>query len=426
MGQAQNLKEKILHAPDLPGVYLMRDKRGQVLYVGKANSLKKRLVSYLGRDLSSKTIALMAKVADIEFRLSADESMALLLEAGLIHEFKPRYNISLKDDKSFPFVRISKDKFPSVSIVRGKKYASGRYLGPYTDAKLLKSALKIIRHSFAYRSCGNMPKQSCIYHRINLCQAPCIGRISAKEYAKVIGNIVLILKGKNDLLIRRLTKLMQDKAKTLDFEAAASLRDQVIVLSEMPVTNGIGNRKGQLEDLKSRLGLGVLPVRIEGFDISNLSGDHAVGSMVSFYNANPDKNNYRRFRIKSFKGVDDYRMLSEVIRRRYLRLIREKKVFPDLLVIDGGKGHLLTALRVLNELNIVIPLVSIAKVKENIYGSQNLTALNFPKDSPAMNLIRKVRDEAHRFAVGYHHLLRRKGLIGNMSMTGQKEQIRDQ
>ncbi len=417
MANHQKLKEKILQAPDSPGVYLMRDSRRQVLYVGKANSLKKRLLSYLGKGLSGKTMALMAKAADVQFRLSANESMALLLEANLIHEFKPKYNISLKDDKSFPFVRVSGEKFPSISIARGKKYApgrhpAGRYLGPYTNAKLLKNALRIIRNNFAYRSCRNMPKRSCIYYRINLCPAPCIGKISAKEYKRVIDNIILILEGRGDLLIRKLTKLMQDKARAMDFEAAARVRDRIIVLSQMRSAQGVNSRKGQLEDLKGRLGLDTLPARIEGFDISSLSGKHAVGSMVSFYNGNPDKNNYRRYRIKSFKGIDDYRMLAEVVRRRYSRLIREKKPLPDLLLIDGGKGHLLTAAGVLNELNISIPLVSIAKEKENIYSSRKSSVLRFPEDSPAANLIRLIRDEAHRFAVGYHHLLRRKELIG--------------
>lgn len=412
MENFQKLKEKISQAPDSSGVYLMRDRQGRVLYVGKANSLKKRLSNYLGKDLSAKTMALVSKVGDIEFRLSADESMALLLEAKLIHEFKPKYNISLKDDKSFPFVRISAEAFPVISIVRGKKHAPARYLGPYTDARLLKNALKIIRLNFKYRSCRKMPKQSCVYHRINLCCAPCIGKISAKEYKQIIDNIILILKGRSDLLIGNLTKLMQDKVSAREFEAAARIRDQISVLSRMPAGKSKSNRRIQLEDLKNRLGLNILPARIEGFDISNLSGSLAVGSMVSFYNGNPDKNNYRRYKIKSFKGVDDYRMLAEVVERRYKRLAREKKPLPDLLLIDGGRGHLLTAARVLKGLNISIPLASIAKEKENIYSSRKLSGLSLPKDSPAINLIRLIRDEAHRFAHAYHHLLRRKAFPG--------------
>jgi len=413
MGQPERLKEKILSAPDCAGVYLMRGRKGKILYVGKANSLKKRLANYLGRDLASKTIALIAKVTDIEFRLFPNEATALLAEFDLIQKFKPRYNISLKDNKSFPFVYISAEEFPAIYITRRKKDALGKYLGPYTNAKLLKNALKIIRQSFTYRSCRRLPKQSCIYHRINLCPAPCIGKITPREYRQIIDKIILILEGKTDLLIRELTKSMQDKVRAMDFEAAARRRDEILILSGISAGVSSHNCKPELEDLKNTLGLKKLPARIEGFDISNISGKQAVGSMVSFHHGIADKNNYRRFRIKSFSGIDDYRMLAEVVRRRYSRLIREKKELPDLLLIDGGKGHLLTAASQLEALDLDIALVSIAKEKENIYSSLNTkTTVSFSKDAPGLNLIRRIRDEAHRFAVGYHHLLRRKELIG--------------
>ncbi|MCX5693814.1 MAG: GIY-YIG nuclease family protein, partial [Candidatus Omnitrophica bacterium] len=266
MEQLSQLRKKILSAPDSPGVYLMRDHLGQVLYVGKANSLKKRLLNYLGRDLSSKTQALMAKVADVEFRLATNEEMALLLEFKLIHEFNPRYNISLKDDKSFPYVKISQEEFPSLQITRNKNDADGKYLGPYTNTKLLKSALKIIRLSFAYRSCLRMPRHSCVYYRIKLCPAPCVGRISHKEYKQLIDNIILILEGKGDLLMRKLTESMQDKSEVRDFETAAKIRDQIFVLSRMPRHP---DSKNGLEDLKKSLNLKNLPSRIEGFDIYN-------------------------------------------------------------------------------------------------------------------------------------------------------------
>jgi len=411
MGNSRNLREKILSAPDSPGVYLLRDSFGGALYVGKANSLKKRLFSYLAKDLDAKTAALMSKVADLELKLTANEAMALLLEASLIHSLKPKYNISLKDDKSFPFVKISGEQFPSIYITRKKNGTAGRYLGPYTNVKLLKNALKIIRHSFGYRSCRRLPRHSCIYHRINLCPAPCIGRISAKEYKLLIARIIFVLEGRTDLLIRKLNKSMRDKSKTQDFEAAARIRDQIVVLSEMSAAPCRFSRQGELEDLRNRLGLENLPRRIEGFDISNISGKQSVGSMVSFQNGIADKNNYRRFRIKSFTGIDDYKMLAEVVSRRYSRLARENKTLPDLLLIDGGRGQLYAAAKELKKLNLAIPLVSIAKEKENIYSSRKSGVLNFPKDGPAMNLIRRVRDEAHRFALGYHRILRKKELF---------------
>ncbi len=412
MEQQHKLKEKILAAPDSPGVYLMRDRAGEVLYVGKANSLKKRLASYLGKDLATKTMALMLKAAGVEFRLTPNEMMALLLESQLIHELKPKYNISLKDDKSFPLVEISGEEFPAVRITRKKDNPLSRYLGPYTNAKLLKNVLKIIRLNFAYRSCRKLPKQSCIYYRIDLCPGPCAGKISAAEYQRNIGDITLILEGKADLLIKKLTRSMQESAAQGDFEAAARKRDQITALSGISARPDDSSYKDALNDLKDSLNLKKLPARIEGFDISNLSGKQAVGSMVSFYNGQPDKNNYRRFRIKTFAGIDDYKMLAEVIRRRYTRLLREKTGLPDLVLIDGGKGHLLTAAGELASLEVSIPLVSIAKEKENIYCLREAKARLIPlSDGPALNLIRRVRDEAHRFALAYHHLLRRKSLI---------------
>ncbi len=390
----------------------MRDIRGKVIYVGKAKSLKKRLYNYLGSGLDAKTSALMRKVTSIEFMLSASEAMALLLEAKMIHKFKPRYNVSLRDDKSFPFVKISGEEFPSISITRKKDDASARYLGPYTNVKLLKSALKIIRRSFAYRSCRRLPRQSCIYGRIKLCPAPCAGRVGRSEYLKNISDIVMILEGRADILVHRLTRLMQEKSAARDFEAAAGIRDQISTLAELSSGLSGVNRSGELEDLKVMLGLKDTPRRIEGFDISNISGKQAVGSMVSFYCGNPDKNNYRRFRIKWIRGIDDYGMLSEVVHRRYSRVIREKGVLPDLLLIDGGKGHLLAARAQLKALGVDIPLASIAKKEERVYSSLSRRPRSFSEDTPALNLIRRIRDEAHRFAVKYHLLLRRKELIG--------------
>ena len=411
MGNLQALRAKILAAPDEPGVYLMRDNRGVVLYVGKANSLKKRLRSYLGPDLTPKTAALMAKVSDIELKLTANEALALFTESSLICNLKPKYNISLRDDKSFPWVRISGEEFPTIYVTRKKDDSRAQYLGPYTNALLLKSALKIIRRKFAFRSCQSLPKKSCLYHKISLCPAPCIGKITAQDYARTIESIVLILKGQTDRLIHNLTKAMQVSAKALNFEMAQRLRDQVAVLAQVSGSTGVANLQEELEDLKFRLGLKKIPERIEGFDVSNISGKLAVGSMVSFYQGVADKNNYRRFRIKSFSGIDDYKMLSEIVLRRYRRLVQEGKVLPDLILIDGGRGHLLTAQRQLQTLKLDIPLVSIAKERENIYSNKKIFTPSLFKNTLALNLMRRVRDEAHRFAIGYHRFLRSKELV---------------
>ncbi len=409
---SNKFKDKIAAMPDAPGVYSMKDKAGQVIYIGKAKSLRKRLGTYLGRDLSSKTIALMSNVDDIEYQLCQNESLALLLEASLVHKYKPKYNVSLRDDKSFPVVKITNEEFPAIYITRKRIKDGSRYFGPYTNAKLLKVALKIIRRNFPYRSCKKIPGKACIYYRLKLSPAPCIGKISQEAYVKNIENICLILEGKSDALIKKLTQEMNLKSKEQRFEEAAKIRDQIEALSVMAQSSSRFSRKDALEDLKNLLQLAKLPERIEAFDISDISGKEATGSMVSFYKGLPYKNNYRRFRIKTIQSIDDYKMLAEVIQRRYSRLIRENLAFPDLVLIDGGKAHLLTAEREMNKLGIRIPLVSIAKDRENIYIKNKINPIRLDSDIPALNLIRRIRDEAHRFALAYHHILRRKKTIG--------------
>jgi len=410
MEYQKTLKEKILSAPDSPGVYLMKDKTGKVIYAGKAKSLKKRLDSYLGGDLEAKTAAMVSNALDIEFRLTQTEGLALLLEAALIHKYKPKYNVALRDDKSFPFVKITDEEFPAVCITRKVETDAARYFGPYTNAKLLRQALKVIRNYFPYRSCKKLPKKPCIYYRIRLSPAPCARRINKAEYAKTIKSISLILEGRCDSLIKKLTKEMRLMARQRNFEEAAALRDKILSLSSLGSEYHIPN--AGLSDLKELLGLKRLPIRIEGFDVSDISGKEACASMVSFYDGMPDKNNYRRFRIKSVEGIDDYAMIREVVARRYSRLIKEGIFLPDLILIDGGKAHLESAQRELMKLGLKVPLVSIAKEEENIYTTARPQPLRLSHYTPALNLIRRVRNEAHRFALSYHHILRRKRMIG--------------
>jgi excinuclease ABC subunit C len=406
------LKNIIVAAPDAPGVYLMKDASCQVIYVGKAKSLKKRLSSYIGRDLASKTLVMMSHVTDIEYRLSQTESLALLLEASLIKQYQPRYNVSLRDDKSFPMVKITNEEFPALCITRKKEDDGARYFGPYTSAGLLREALKIIRRRFPYRSCKQLPKEACMYYRIGLSPAPCIGKINKKTYARTLENISMILEGRADALIEKLTKEMNAKARELQFEEAATLRDQVEALGALGASSNSFSRQNELDDLKNLLQLKKLPERIEAFDISNISGKEATGSMVSFFRGLPDKDSYRRFRIKSVAGIDDYAMIREVVRRRYTRIVNERLPLPDLVLIDGGKQHLLSAAGEINALCLGLPLASIAKERENIYVMGRGRAIHLSKDTPALNLMRRIRDEAHRFALKYHHLLHRKKVIG--------------
>lgn len=412
MDNLNKLKNTIAKLPDAPGVYLFKDAKGMIIYIGKAKSLKKRVSNYLGRDLSDKTVALMSAVDDLEYRLTPTESMALLLEQSLVHKYKPKYNVSLRDDKSFPRVKITNEEFPVICITRKKQADGSRYFGPYTNAGLLRQALKIIRRNFPYRSCRQLPRQACMYYQLGLSPAPCIGKINKKEYAQTIEHITWILEGKNDALIKKLSGLMQEKAKNQDYEEAAKIRDQIAALGTLSQSPSAQGGILELESLQKLLQLKHLPQRIEAFDISNIFGQEATGSMVSFYRGFPDKDNYRRFRIKTVEGIDDYKMLAEVVRRRYLRLAEEKLPLPDLVLIDGGRSHLLVAERQIKGLGLELALASIAKEKENIYSPDKAQPIKLESDTPALNLIRRIRDEAHRFAVSYHHVLRRKKLIG--------------
>ncbi len=405
-------KISLTSIPQGCGVYLMKDSLGNVIYIGKAKSLKKRLSSYFKKGLSAKTAVLMSSASDIEYRLCPTEAAALLLELKLIKQCKPKYNVSLRDDKSFPFVKITHEEFPAIYITRRKEQDRAMYFGPYTNVKLLKTALKIIRRCIPYRSCKRLRQKTCIYYRLGLSPGPCIGKISKEGYAKNIENIRLILEGNTDELVRGLSKEMNLRAKAQKFEEAAKIRDQIEALGVMTEGTGSFSQKDRLWDLKNLLQLKKIPYRIEAFDISNISGKEAVGSMVSFYKGLPDKGSYRRFRIRTVQSIDDYKMLAEIIRRRYTRLIQEGLALPDLVLIDGGRLHLLTAQKELRDLGLDIPLVSIAKKQENIYIKGRLAPIRLSVDTPALNLIRRIRDEAHRFALRYHYVLRKKKILG--------------
>lgn len=409
-----SLKQKVAELPDSPGVYFFKDASGGLLYIGKAKSLKKRVQSYFSRFLDAKTQVLVSKVADVEYRPTSSESQAQLLEAALIKEKQPPYNIDLKDDKSFPWIRISNEEFPRIWVTRRKKTekpGEATYYGPYTNAALLRQAFKVMRRIFGFCTCKSERRnrlRPCLYYRLKLCPAPCAGKISAKEYGEMIDEIKLFLESKYEALLEKLSRRMKEASQAKNFESAARLRDQISALSILGNAPWGALALSELEDLKNLLGMEKLPRRIEAFDISNIQGVAACGSMVSFLNGVPDKNNYRRFRIKTVEGIDDYKMLAEVMGRRYSRLVREQKQLPDLILIDGGKQHLLVGVRQLERLGLKVPLVSIAKEEERIYVPEKEEPIKLSSDTPALNLIRKVRDEAHRFAITYHRLLRKK------------------
>ena len=275
-----------------------------------------------------------------------------------------------------------------------------------------EEAIKVIRKIFGFRSCKNMPKEACLYHRLKLCPAPCVKKISAREYKEIINQIKMFLESRYEELVQRLAEKMKEAAGEKVFEEAAKIRDQINALSTIGQARPGFSSQDELEDLKNLIKLDKLPQKVEAFDISNIFGSEATGSMVSFFKGVADKQNYRRFRIKTVEDIDDYKMLREVIFRRYCRVIEERLEPPDLILIDGGRSHLLAAEKELKKLGLNIPLVSIAKGQENIYIKDKLNPIKLKSDTPALNLIRRIRDEAHRFAVSYHHVLRRKKIIG--------------
>ncbi len=407
---------KLKLLPTSSGVYLYKDNSGTVIYVGKAIDIRKRVSSYFRANTQSlKTDVLVKHIADIDTIQTASEAEALLLEASLIKQHQPKYNVELKDNKSYPYIEITKEAFPLVSIVRldHGKYdsAAAEYYGPYVNPKLIREALQIIRKIFPFRSCVPFASKVCLDYHIGLCQGPCEGKISKIEYARNIRSVKLILEGKKDDLYRHLHAQMEELARANDFEAAARVRDQIRAIGALYSGTKDLNYAKEAEQIQRAFGLDKSPARIECFDISNIMGQQAVVSMVSFLNGKPDKSNYRRFRIKTVEGIDDFKMIAEVVRRRYIRLQAEKKTYPDLIIIDGGKGQLGAAVDELKKLQVSIPIISLAKREEEVFVPGKRNSIRLAEDSLGLHLLQRIRNEAHRFGLKYHTLLRAKKMV---------------
>jgi len=340
-----DIKKILKKIPKTPGVYMLKDARGKVLYIGKAKDLSKRISSYFQeqRPRSLRQMSLMEHVKDIDYIITVSEEEALIYEANLIKEKRPRYNVELKDDKSFPFLKLTlSEKFPRLIIARKKLDDGSRYFGPYTRVKVLRKAVSIMKGIFPLRTCRKISNKVCLSYHIGQCLGPCIGGIDKKAYHEIIRQLVLFLEGKKTRLLKELAQKMKGLAKDENFEEASIVRNRIAALSEVPGTrfreySGWGDVAIKLKRL---LSLPRLPLRVEAFDVSNISGKEASGSMVYFCNGSPDKSNYRKFRIKGVSNIDDYAMIREIVRRRYKRLKEKKGLFPDLIIIDGGKGHL--------------------------------------------------------------------------------------
>ena len=430
---SQKLKRKIAEFPDSPGVYLMKNSRGVVLYVGKAKSLRDRVAGYFHRtpaDARPKIPGMVAQATDVEYIEAESEVEALLIEARLIKDIQPKYNEALRDSKLFPYLEITRgEDFPRVAVTRKRDNPKSGFYGPFTDTRGLRQALQLLQRVFRFRTCtleisADDPKRRfqrpCLLHYIERCTAPCADMVAPEDYAGQIALLERFLRGKRARVLKAMQDEMRRRSEQLEFEKAALLRNQIRALQALgkrgkqdifpeAAAPPVADPEQGIEELRSALGLMDPPRSIEGVDASNLGGQDAVGSVVTFLNGRPFKSGYRRFRIKAVEGIDDYAMIGEVVERRFTRRVREEAQLPDLLLIDGGKGHLRAAAQCLKALGIrLTAVVALAKREEVVYYGDPPRALRLKRTSPALKILQYVRDEAHRFAVHYHHILRGK------------------
>jgi excinuclease ABC subunit C len=427
--ERNNLTIELEKIPSRCGVYLMQDKEEEILYIGKARSLKKRVSSYFHKkNIEPKTKFLITQVRNIKFLITDSEKEALILENELIKKFMPKYNIERKDNKAYPYLRLTvKDDFPRIGIARKIKKDNCQYFGPYPDGVHLRKNLYLIKRIFPIRSCKytKLPKKACLNYYIQRCFGPCIGKISKEEYQKKIKEVILFLSGKREQLLKKLNCQMRVAAGKLDFEKANRIKKEISEIKKITqkiTVCRIGKdevfrkleKTNLLLSLKKILEMKQFPYRIEAFDISNIKGMQAVGSMVVFENGRPRKNKYRRFKIKTVFKIDDVAMLREVIKRRFEnkeRVVKDKNI-PDLIVVDGGKGQVNGSKKILEDLFLEnIPLIGLAKKEEHIFLPQKSKPLILAKESKILHFIQEIRDEAHRFAVTYHRVLRRKKIL---------------
>lgn len=412
----ESLARRLTELPTGPGVYLFKNREGDPVYIGKALSIKKRVAGHFRfyGSAASKEAILLGQTSRIDVIETATEADALLLEASLVKELMPRYNSLLRDDKSFPYLKITDEEFPRLLVVRNRKADGGRYFGPYTDAGLLKQAVKKLRREFPMRTCRTLPKRVCLMYHIGQCLGPCAGHQTREDYRKTVEELTRFLEGRHDALVRNLTKRMKEHSAKHEYEEAQALFAQARALSTVPVRSA---RKrdplAALEDLKNALGLPRTPRRIECFDISNVQGREAVGSMTVFLDGEPARSEYRRFKVRTVAGIDDYKMMREVVRRRYGGALAAETPAPDLILIDGGKGHLGAARIELLDLGMgAQPVLAIAKQHEHLFAPERERPHILPPYSPGLQVLRHIRDEAHRFAIQYHRKLHRKAVLG--------------
>lgn len=449
------LKSKLRALPDKPGCYLMRDASGKIIYVGKAASLRKRVLSYFRkatlRSAPPKIRSLVHSTADLDIIIARKEADALLTENKLIKEYQPYFNVLLRDDKRFLLLSVNlNETWPRFRLCRIRRDDGALYFGPYLSSAAARTALEFVEKKFGLRKCApSVPDKKthrhCINDIVRFCSAPCLGKISPAAYRKQVDEALAFLRGERPVLLNELRVCMDQAAARLDFEKAAVIRDALHLLfsavkqrARVVRTNGVSSKNALagLNALQQTLGLRRRPGFIQAVDISNISGKHAVGSMVAAVNGICRPALYRRFRITTRESADDAAMTAEVVFRHFKRLMEEKKRMPDLLLVDGGIVQLRAAQSTLRQLGIAdIAVAGLAKKLEQIYSPspagpsasqgarlglrrnsawlhldamRTIRRIVLPNDSPALQVLQRLRDEAHRFALSYHHRLRAK------------------
>ncbi len=429
------IKNKLINLPNNPGCYKFYDEKGRIIYIGKAKNIKKRVNSYFSnKELDTKTKVLVEKTRDIDWEITDSEIEALILESFLIKKHKPRYNIKIKDDKDFLYIKVDLNKkFPQPECIRKpslKREKNIKVFGPFTDSKLLKSGLDSLRKIFLWRDCSDSKfryyknrGKPCLEYFIKNCNAPCKGYINDNDYQIGIRQLIKFLEGKKKGIIKDLEKEMRELSKEKKYEEAVIIRDKIKSLKHVEVS--LRQSLGSTRELPGKVLRNIIPIlnrelryklkhkkdfRIEFYDISNISGKEAVGSMVVWEGDGFKRSDYRKFTIRTIKGIDDFKMMSEVIERR---LKNKEWKEPNLIILDGGKGQLGTVKKLFKRNNIFIPLLSLAKKEEEVFGivDGRFKKVSVKKNSQEGYFIQRLRDEAHRFAITYHRNLRTKKVI---------------
>jgi excinuclease ABC subunit C len=439
------LAEKARQLPKAPGVYLMKDDKGRVIYVGKSASLRERVASYFqaATRLEHKKSGMIDLIVDFEVIQTETEVEALLAENRLIKDIQPRYNARLLDDKTFPYLMITVgDEFPGIYVTRVPQVKGAKLYGPFTSVYALKEAVTLLQKAFKFRTCHLEISEAdtkrrffrpCLLYPIKQCTAPCAAKISKQTYNEDIGRLIKFLDGGKKVILRELEKDMLEASKDLNFERAARLRDEIKALNAL----GARAKKGEQEywqpeafihdpkqgllDLQQALGLAETPRIIEGIDIAHLQGGETVASKVCFIDGVPFKDCYRRYKIKHDQGNNDYLSIQEVVSRRYHEAGQSNELYPDVILIDGGLGQLHAALDVFKTMNVKPPMViSLAKKEELIYTQAKSEPIRLARNHLGLKLLQYIRDEAHRFAQHYHHILRRKSQLEEDVKQGRR------